>query len=348
MEYQEMDQLLASNRAVRHDWTFEEVDSIYEMPVLELVFRAAAVHRLHHSGSEVQVCSLISIKTGNCPEDCSYCPQSARYATDVDKHALLDVAEVVEHAQRAKAQGATRICMGAAWRKVRNNKEFDQVLEMVKAVRETGVEVCATLGMMDVDQAAKLKDAGLYAYNHNLDTSEDHYGKIITTRTYQDRLKTLANVREAGLTVCCGGIIGLGETHEDRVALLLKLANMSPHPESVPVNALVAVKGTPLEGQERVDVWSMARMIATARILMPKTMVRLSAGRLEMSNLEQAFCFLAGANSIFAGEKLLTTKNPEFEADENLFRLLQLEKRPPYLNEAPAAVHAAGEGHAVH
>jgi biotin synthase len=316
--------------SVRHDWSVEEVSALYQQPILELVYQAASVHRTWHQGSEVQVCSLISVKTGNCPEDCAYCPQAARYQTEIDKHGLLPVDQVLAFAKNAKANGATRVCMGAAWRKVRNNQEFEQVLDMVKAVKETGIEVCATLGMMELDQAQKLKSAGLHAYNHNLDTSEDHYGEVISTRTYQDRLKTLANVREAGLTVCCGGIIGLGEGETDRIALLHTLATMDPHPESVPVNALVPVPGTPLAQQERVQIWEMLRMIATARILMPRAMVRLSAGRLEMSEIEQAMCFLAGANSLFAGDKLLTTPNPAKDADAQLFDLLQLKKRSPY------------------
>lgn len=319
---------------IRHNWTKEEIYDIYNMPLLELVFRAAELHRKYNDTAEVQVCTLLSIKTGGCSEDCAYCPQAARYSTGVDVQALMKKDEVLAYAQKAKDAGSTRFCMGAAWREVRDNRDFDRVLDMVKGVNEMGMEVCCTLGMLTEDQAQKLADAGLYAYNHNLDTSKEHYGEIITTRTYEDRLNTLDNVRKAGVTVCCGGIIGLGETHEDRIGMLHTLATMPEHPESVPINSLVAIKGTPLENNTKVDVWDMVRMIATARILMPKTMVRLSAGRTEMSISDQALCFMAGANSIFAGDKLLTTPNPSFDEDNQMFQLLGLQPRKAFKEES--------------
>lgn len=322
--------------SLRHDWTKDEIAAIYNKPFLDLVFEAAAIHRENKDYNEVQISSLISIKTGGCAEDCSYCPQAARYNTDVDVHALMKLPEVVSAAVRAKEGGASRLCMGAAWREVRDNRDFDRVLEMVRAVNEMDMEVCCTLGMLTEEQAQKLADAGLYAYNHNLDTSEDDYQRIITTRTYDDRLNTIKNVRKAKLSVCSGGIIGLGETTEDRVAMLHTLATMPKHPESVPVNALVPVKGTPLENQPRVAIWDMVRMIATARIVMPKSVVRLSAGRNEMNTLEQAMCFMAGANSIFAGDKLLTTPNPDFKDDKAMFELLGLKTREAFKNGRPA------------
>jgi biotin synthase len=322
---------------LRNNWTIAEIKEIYDTPLLELVFRAATVHRANNAIGEVQVCTLLSIKTGGCPEDCAYCPQAARYNTGVDVQALMKKEEVLEYASKARAAGSTRFCMGAAWREVRDNKDFDRVLDMVKGVNEMGMEVCCTLGMLNEEQAKKLADAGLYAYNHNLDTSSEYYGEIISTRTYDDRLKTLDNVRKAGVTVCCGGIIGLGEAHEDRIRMLHTLATLPQHPESVPINALVRVKGTPLENNEKVDVWDMIRMIATARILMPATMVRLSAGRAEMSQAEQALCFMAGANSIFAGEKLLTTPNPSFEEDNLMFGLLGLTPRVAFKDEKELA-----------
>ena len=317
----------------RHNWTKEEISAIYHRPLLELIYEAATVHRNNNDYSEVQISSLISIKTGGCSEDCAYCPQAARYHTGVDVHALMKIDEVVETARKAKSAGASRLCMGAAWREVRDNRDFDRVLEMVRAVNEMDMEVCCTLGMLTYEQAEKLKEAGLYAYNHNVDTSEENYKNIITTRTYDDRLQTLHNVRKANITVCSGGIIGLGETVEDRVGMLHTLANLSQHPESVPINALVPVKGTPLENQERVSVWDMVRMIATTRIVMPKTVVRLSAGRLEMNMPEQALCFMAGANSIFAGDKLLTTPNPSFNDDMQMFEILGLKPREAFKNE---------------
>lgn len=318
---------------IRHDWTREEIASIYHTPIMDLLYRAATVHRRFNNANEVQVCTLLSIKTGSCPEDCSYCSQSARYQTDVESESLLDVDEVLTKASIAKQNGSTRFCMGAAWRGVKNNKQFDRVLEMVKGVNEMGMEVCCTLGMLTEEQAQRLKDAGLFAYNHNLDTSEEYYGKIISTRTYQDRLDTIGHVQKAGISVCCGGIIGLGETDEDRISMLHTLATLPQHPESVPVNALVAVEGTPLQDQKRVSVWEMVRMIATARILMPLAQVRLSAGRLEMPMSEQALCFMAGASSIFAGEKLLTTPNPAPDQDNLMFDLLGLQPRPAFRDQ---------------
>jgi len=310
---------------IRNNWTKKEITDIYQTPLLELVFRAASVHRTYNRTAEVQVCTLLSVKTGGCSEDCAYCPQAARYHTGVKVHALMPTSEVLDYARKAREAGSTRFCMGAAWREVRDNRDFDRVLDMVKGVNSLGMEVCCTLGMLTESQAEKLADAGLYAYNHNLDTSPEYYGEIITTRTYEDRLRTLGHVRKAGISVCCGGIIGLGETHEDRIGMLNTLANLPEHPESVPINALVRVEGTPLENNSKVDVWEMVRMIATARILMPRAMVRLSAGRTEMTVAEQAFCFMAGVNSIFAGEKLLSTPNPSFEEDKAMFELLGLQ-----------------------
>lgn len=319
---------------MRNDWTREEIAEIYNTPVLDLIYRAATVHRQHHEAGEVQVCTLLSVKTGGCPEDCAYCPQAARYHTDVKVHKLLEVDEVIGKAQEAKDAGSTRFCMGAAWREVRDNRDFDKVLEMVKGVNNMGMEVCCTLGMLSHEQAQKLKDAGLYAYNHNLDTSEEFYGDIITTRNYNDRLETLGNVRKAKISVCSGGIIGMGEMQSDRIGMLHTLSTLPEHPESVPVNALVPVEGTPLEDQPKVSVWEMIRMIATARIIMPRAMVRLSAGRVRMTLEEQALCFMAGANSIFAGDKLLTTANPAYVQDQEMFQILQLKPRKAHKVEA--------------
>lgn len=315
---------------IRNNWTRDEITEIYNLPVLELMYKAATVHRKFHDPSEVQVCTLLSVKTGGCQEDCAYCPQSARYSTDVEVHKLMEVKEVVDKAVEAKESGSTRFCMGAAWREVRSNRDFDKVLDMVKGVNALGLEVCCTLGMLTPEQALKLKDAGLYAYNHNLDTSAEFYNDIITTRTYEDRLNTLENVRNAKISVCSGGIIGLGEREEDRIGMLHTLSTLPEHPESVPVNALVPVEGTPLEDQEKVSIWEMVRMIATARIIMPKAMVRLSAGRVRMTLEEQALCFMAGANSIFAGDKLLTTPNPGVVQDKEMFQVLQLKPRVSY------------------
>ncbi len=337
---------------IRNNWTREEAEAIYNLPLMELIYQGATMHRKYNDPSEVQVCTLLSIKTGGCPEDCAYCPQAARYHTDVKVEKLMDVKQVIDSALQAKESGSTRFCMGAAWREVRDNKDFDKVLDMVKGVSSMGMEVCCTLGMLTEEQAKKLQEAGLYAYNHNLDTSEEHYDKIISTRTYDDRIETLENVRKAKISVCSGGIIGMGENDSDRVGMLLTLANLPEHPESVPVNALVPVEGTPLENQPKVPVWDMIRMIATARIMMPKAMVRLSAGRVRMTVEEQALCFLAGANSIFAGDKLLTTPNPEVNEDQQMFQTLNLKPRKPFkANEAPLdiqqiPVHACGHDHA--
>jgi biotin synthase len=321
---------------IRNDWTRAEIENIYHSPILDLIYRAATVHRTYHDPQEVQVCTLLSIKTGGCVEDCAYCSQAARYHTEVKVHKLLPTEEVLEHAKAAKEAGSTRFCMGAAWREVRDNKDFDRVLDMVKGVNQMGMEVCCTLGMLTKEQAEKLKDAGLYAYNHNLDTSEEYYEEVISTRTFKDRLDTIENVRKAKISVCSGGIIGMGENHTDRIGMLLTLATLPEHPESVPVNALVPIAGTPLEDCPRVSVWEMIRMIATARIIMPKAMVRLSAGRLQMSTEEQALCFMAGANSIFAGDKLLTTPNPEVDADKQMFQVLNLKPRQAFKGNTPA------------
>lgn len=324
---------------IRNNWTREEISEIYHKPLLDLVYEAASVHRANFDPHEVQMSTLMSIKTGGCPEDCSYCPQAARYHTGVKGTPLINTQEIVASAKKAKEAGSSRFCMGAAWREVKDNVHFDRVLEAVKEVNEMGMEVCCTLGMLTEAQAQKLKDAGLYAYNHNLDTSPEYYEKVISTRTYEDRLNTIDNVRKAGITVCCGGIVGMGEEDKDRIGLLLTLANMAQHPESVPVNTLVAVEGTPLGAQEKLPFWEMLRTIATARIIMPKSLVRLSAGRNEMSFAEQAFCFMAGANSIFTGEKLLTTPNPAFNDDLSMLALFGLKPRPAYKEEAVEACH---------
>lgn len=320
---------------LRTDWTKEEITEIYHSPLLELIYKAATVHREHHETGEVQVCTLLSIKTGGCSEDCSYCPQSARYETEVKAEKMMPKEMILAAAERAKDAGSTRFCMGAAWRSARENKDFDQVLDVVSNIADMGLEVCATLGMLNDEQAAKLKKAGLYAYNHNLDSSEDFYKKIITTRTYDDRLDTIKKVQDNNISVCSGGIIGMGETHEDRIGLLHTLSTLDSHPESIPVNALIAVKGTPMENQPKVPSWDMARMIATARILMPASMVRLSAGRVRMSFEEQALCFMAGANSIFTGEKLLTTTNNELSEDMHMFELFGLRPRAAYKDAKP-------------
>jgi biotin synthase len=304
----------------RAQYTVAEVRAIHDLPIPDLVLRAQLVHREHHRASEVQLCSLLSVKTGGCPEDCSYCPQSSHYDTGLDRERMMKPAEVLDAATRAKAAGATRFCMGAAWREVKDGPAFDQVLEMVRGVRALGMEACCTLGMLSDDQARRLADAGLTAYNHNLDTSKTFYGQIISTRVYEDRLRTLASVRGAGITVCSGGIIGMGESLDDRCAMLMTLANLEPQPESVPINALVPVPGTPLADRPPVDSLELVRMIATARILMPAARVRLSAGRLALSREAQMLCFIAGANSIFYGEKLLTTGNPDVSEDQNLLR----------------------------
>jgi biotin synthase len=305
---------------IRHDWTVAEIRAIYDLPLPQLMLRAQTLHHAHHPPEEVQLCSLLSVKTGGCPEDCSYCPQSSRHDSAVGAERMLNRDEVLAAATRAREAGATRFCMGAAWREVKDGPAFESVLEMVRGVRGLGMEACVTLGMLNDKQAQRLAEAGLTAYNHNLDTSREFYGSIITTRTYEDRLRTLGNVRRAGITVCCGGIIGMGESVGDRCAMLATLANLDPHPESVPVNALVPSPGTPLADRPPVDPVELVRMIASARIVMPASKVRLSAGRLELSREAQLLCLLAGANSIFYGEKLLTTGNPDTAADQALLR----------------------------
>ncbi len=305
---------------LRHDWTVAEVRAVHDLPLMDLVYRAQSLHRAVFKEHQVQLCSLLSIKTGGCPEDCSYCPQSAHYKTGVKSEKLMPVDDVLKAAAEARDAGASRFCMGAAWREVKDGPQFDSVLQMVKGVKALGMEACCTLGMISDTQARALKQAGLTAYNHNLDTSEAAYGDIISTRTYQERLDTLARVRDAGISVCSGGIIGLGESIDDRCQMLVTLANQPTHPESVPINALVPVEGTPLEKQAPVEPIELVRMIATARILMPAAMVRLSAGRLSLSQEAQLLCMLAGANSIFFGEKLLTTGNPEYQQDMQLLK----------------------------
>jgi biotin synthase len=307
---------------IRHNWAREEIRQIFTLPLPELIFQAQVAHREFHRPGEVQLCRLLSIKTGGCPEDCAYCSQSAHYQTGVARQELMSPADVFDAARRAKAEGATRFCMGAAWRQVSDGSDFDRVLEMVRGVAALDLEVCCTLGMLSESQAQRLKQAGLSAYNHNLDTSPEFYGEIITTRVYEDRLKTIAHVRKAGITVCCGGILGLGETEEDRISLLEQLARLDPHPESVPINLLVPNKGTPLGAAEELDPLIMVRAIATARILMPASRVRLAAGRRGLSQEAVTLCFLAGANSIFTGEKLLTTPNPGADADHRLLETL--------------------------
>jgi len=312
----------ASVSGLRHDWERSEVESIYRTPLPSLVFRAQTVHRQHHPQDRVQTCQLLSIKTGGCPEDCGYCPQSAHYDAGVGREGLLDPQHVVEVAKEAVGRGVTRFCMGAAWRQAPEGREFQKVLEMVRGVSALGLEVCCTLGMLSERQAEQLKEAGLSAYNHNLDTSPEFYGSIITTRVYDDRLRTLGAVRKAGITVCCGGILGMGEREEDRIGLLQQLAMLNPHPESVPINMLVRVAGTPLANMPPLDPLEMVRAIATARILMPASRVRLAAGRKQLSQEAVTLCFLAGANSIFVGEKLLTTPNPGRDEDEELLDTL--------------------------
>jgi biotin synthase len=313
----------------RHDWSLPEVRAIHDAPLFELVDRARAVHLEFHPKSEVQLCTLLSVKTGGCPEDCSYCPQSSHYDTGVKGEALLPLAEVVQAARDAKERGATRFCMGAAWREPKDGPAFDRVLDMVRGVKEIGLEACLTAGMLSESQAKRLKDAGLDAYNHNLDTSRKYYKSIITTRVFDDRLSTLRRVREAGITVCSGGIIGMGESIDDRCGMLVELASLEPHPESVPVNALVRIPGTPLESLPPVEPLELVRMIATARILMPRARVRLSAGRTELGKEAQLLCLYAGANSIFYGERLLTTENPEQDADRELMRTAGLVAQAP-------------------
>jgi len=326
---------------IKHDWTKEEIVAIYKQPMMDLLYQAATIHREHHDPNKVQVSTLLSIKTGGCPEDCGYCPQAARYHTDIEGNDLMTVPHVKAQALRAKASGSSRVCMGAAWRNVKDGEEFDQVLEMVRTINKLDMEVCCTLGMITENQAQRLAEAGLYAYNHNLDTSEDYYKDVISTRAYQDRLDTIGNVRKTNVTVCSGGIIGMGEALEDRAGMLVALSSLSPQPESVPINALVAVEGTPMEEIEPISMWEMIRMVATTRIIMPHTQVRLSAGRTEMSREGQAMCFFAGANSIFAGDKLLTTPNPDVNEDMEMFKLLGLQTMKPFVKKAqPETIEA--------
>ncbi|MEK6153195.1 biotin synthase BioB [Flavobacteriaceae bacterium 3-367] len=315
----------------RHDWTRQEILDIYNRPLMQLLYEAATVHRKYHDPNTVQVSTLLSIKTGGCPEDCGYCPQAARYHTDIEGNDLMTVSHVKAQALRAKASGSSRVCMGAAWRNVKDGPEFDQVLEMVRTINKLDMEVCCTLGMLTENQAKRLAEAGLYAYNHNLDTSEDYYKDVISTRAFEDRLETIDNVRKSNVTVCSGGIIGMGEKLEDRAGMLVALSTLDPQPESVPINALVAVEGTPMEDMEPISIWDMIRMVATTRIVMPMTQVRLSAGRTEMSREGQAMCFFAGANSIFAGDKLLTTPNPDVNEDMEMFELLGLVPQKPFV-----------------
>ncbi|MEW7278767.1 biotin synthase BioB [Aquimarina sp. 2201CG1-2-11] len=327
--------------SIRHDWTKQEILDIYNTPLMDLLYQAAAVHRQYHDPNTVQVSTLLSIKTGGCPEDCGYCPQAARYHTDIEGNDLMGVQQVKAQALRAKASGSSRVCMGAAWRNVKDGPEFESVLEMVRTINKLDMEVCCTLGMITENQAQRLAEAGLYAYNHNLDTSEEYYKEVISTRGYEDRLKTIDNVRKTNVTVCSGGIIGMGEAEEDRAGMLVALAKLNPQPESVPINALVAVEGTPMEEEKPVAIWDMIRMVATTRIVMPMTQVRLSAGRTEMSREGQAMCFFAGANSIFAGDKLLTTPNPDVNEDMEMFKTLGLIPQKPFVKKAqPETVEA--------
>jgi biotin synthase len=309
---------------IRHDWTTDRVEALYHLPLTDLLFRAQTIHRQYHDPVSIQRCTLLSIKTGGCPEDCAYCPQSARYNTGVRREELMKPEAVLSAAQCARANGSTRFCMGAAWREVHDGAAFDAVLDMVQGVAGLGMEVCTTLGMLTSEQARRLKSAGLTAYNHNLDTSPEYYPEIITTRTYQDRLDTLHHVQDAGLSVCCGGIVGMGESPRDRCALVAQLGQLNPHPESLPINLLVRIAGTPLAQAEDLDPIELVRTIATSRLVAPKARVRLSAGRLALSDEAQALCFVAGANSIFSGEKLLTSPNPTVDEDEALIVRLGL------------------------
>ncbi|SDR83841.1 biotin synthase BioB [Christiangramia echinicola] len=327
--------------ALKHDWTKEEILEIYNKPFMELLYEAATIHRQHHDPNTVQVSTLLSIKTGGCPEDCGYCPQAARYHTDLEGNDLMSVNQVKAQALRAKASGSSRVCMGAAWRNVKDGEEFDNVLEMVRSINKLDMEVCCTLGMLTENQAQRLAEAGLYAYNHNLDSSEEYYKEVISTRGYQDRLDTIGNVRKTNVTVCSGGIIGMGESEADRAGMLVALSTLNPQPESVPINALVPVEGTPLEEQKPVPIWDMIRMVATTRIVMPETQVRLSAGRTQMSREGQAMCFFAGANSIFAGDKLLTTPNPDVNEDMEMFKMLGLNPQKAFEKKSqPESVDA--------
>lgn len=319
---------------LRYDWTMDELKELYDTPLFELISKAHLIHIQYHTPGEVQVCTIISFKTGGCPEDCKYCSQSSRYQTSVQAQAIMTHDEVLGEAKKAIARGATRVCLGAAWREVRDSKQFDEVLRMVKSITDLGVEVCCTLGMLKADQAKKLKEAGLYAYNHNLDSSERYYKTVVTTRTYQDRLNTLDVIQKTGLSVCCGGILGMGENFLDRLELLHTLATRKPHPASVPINRLEPIPGTPFANQTRISSWEFVRIIAMARILMPRSIIRLSAGRMAMTFAEQALCFFAGANSIHFGEKLLTVGNQSVDKDEELFKLLGLKKRLSFTHQA--------------
>lgn len=315
----------------RNNWTKEEILAIYNRPLMDLLYEASTIHRQYHDPNVVQVSTLLSIKTGGCPEDCGYCPQAARYHTKVEGNDLMTVQQVKAQALRAKESGSSRVCMGAAWRNVKDGPEFDLVLEMVRTINKLDMEVCCTLGMLTENQAKRLAEAGLYAYNHNLDTSEEYYKEVISTRGFEDRIQTIENVRKTNVTVCSGGIIGMGESVEDRAGMLVALSTLNPQPESVPINALVAVEGTPMQDEKPVEIWEMIRMVATTRIVMPETQVRLSAGRTEMSREGQAMCFFAGANSIFAGDKLLTTPNPDVNEDMKMFELLGLKPQKPFI-----------------
>ncbi|MEN9488287.1 MAG: hypothetical protein RL494_552 [Bacteroidota bacterium] len=316
---------------MRNNWTKEEIIAIYNKPLMDLLYEAATIHREHHDPNVVQVSTLLSIKTGGCPEDCGYCPQAARYHTEIEGNDLMSVQQVKAQALRAKSSGSSRVCMGAAWRNVKDGPEFDEVLEMVRTINKLDMEVCCTLGMLTENQAHRLAEAGLYAYNHNLDTSEEYYKEVISTRGFEDRIQTIENVRKTNVTVCSGGIIGMGESIADRAGMLVALSTLNPQPESVPINALVAVEGTPMEEEKPVEIWEMIRMVATTRIVMPETQVRLSAGRKDMSREGQAMCFFAGANSIFAGDKLLTTPNPDVNDDMKMFELLGLNAQKPFI-----------------
>jgi biotin synthase len=333
---------ITSMSVIKHNWTTPEIIAIYNKPMMDLLFEAASIHREHHDPNVVQVSTLLSIKTGGCPEDCGYCPQAARYHTEIEGNDLMSVSQVKAQALRAKSSGSSRVCMGAAWRNVKDGVEFDQVLEMVRTINKLDMEVCCTLGMITENQAQRLAEAGLYAYNHNLDTSEDYYKEVISTRGFEDRLQTIENVRKTNVTVCSGGIIGMGESIEDRAGMLVALSTLNPQPESVPINALVAVEGTPMEEEKPVEIWEMIRMVATTRIVMPETQVRLSAGRMNMSREGQAMCFFAGANSIFAGDKLLTTPNPDVNEDMKMFEMLGLNPQKPFTKVSqPQTVEAA-------
>ena len=314
----------------RHDWSKDEIIAIYNKPLMELLYEAATLHRANHDPNVVQISTLISLKTGGCSEDCGYCPQAKRYHTNIETNPFMTVEDVKVQAEKAKEGGSSRVCMGAAWRNVKDGEEFDQVLEMVRAINKMDMEVCCTLGMITENQAQRLAEAGLYAYNHNIDTSEEYYKEVISTRGFEDRIQTIENVRKTNITVCSGGIIGMGESVEDRAGMLVALSTLNPQPESVPINALVPVEGTPLEEQKPVEIWEMIRMVATTRIVMPETQVRLSAGRINMSREGQAMCFLAGANSIFSGDKLLTTPNNDLNEDMKMFEILGLKNQAPF------------------